>query len=136
MQPQNLVLILARELADKLASAVFLVDDEGKLLYFNERAEQILGETFAEIGRMRLEDWAAAWKPTDSAGSSLRPEELPLAIALQERRPAHRTFGIHSRDGTPRTIAVTAFPLLAHEDEFVGAAAIFWEHDETGEGGR
>jgi hypothetical protein len=83
-----------------------------------------------------VEEWAAAWKPTDNAGAALRPEDLPLAIALLQRKPAHRTFGIQSRDGTSRTIAVTAFPLLAHEDEFVGAAAIFWEHDETGEGGR
>jgi len=131
MQPQNLVLILARELADKLASAMFLVDDEGKLLYFNERAEQLLGESFAEVGRMPLEEWASAWKPTDKSGGALEPQQLPLAIALAERRPAHRTFGIQSRDGTPRTLAVTAFPLFAHEDEFVGAAAIFWEHSDA-----
>ena len=136
MHQPNLVLILARDLADKLASAVFVVDATGRIVFFNERAEQILGESYAEVGRMRLEDWAVAWKPTDHAGAALRPEDLPLAIAIQDRKPAHRTFGIQSRDGTARTIAATAFPLFAHEDEFVGAAAIFWEHDETGEGGR
>jgi len=52
MQPRNLVLILARDLAEKLATAMFLVDHEGTLVFFNETAEQILGRTFADICRM------------------------------------------------------------------------------------
>ena len=50
MQQRNLVLILARDLADKLASAVFVVDADGRIVYFNQHAEEILGRTFADIG--------------------------------------------------------------------------------------
>jgi hypothetical protein len=35
-------------------------------------------------------------------------------------------------DGEPRTIAVTAFPLFARANEFVGALAIFWEEGSKG----
>ena len=52
MRQRSLVLILARDLADKLASAAFVVDEEGRLVYFNERASQILGESFGEAGEM------------------------------------------------------------------------------------
>jgi hypothetical protein len=31
-------------------------------------------------------------------------------------------------DGDSREIAVTALPLFARADEFVGAVAFFWEH--------
>lgn len=127
MQSQNLVLILARELADKLATAMFLVDPEGKLLYFNERAGEILGQSFATVGRMDLRDWTEGFDPREMDGRVLPPEKLPLAVALIHQEPAHRSFQIRGRDGTNRVIASTAFPLFAHADEFVGAAAIFWE---------
>jgi PAS domain S-box-containing protein len=124
---KSLVLILTRELADKLASAVFVVDADGTLLFFNEAAEEILGRTFAEAGLMSLSEWTTAFFPSDPEGD-LPPEELPLVVALQERRPSHRRFRIQGLDGQERHIAVTAFPLFASRDDCVGAAAIFWEH--------
>lgn len=128
MRQQNLILILARELADKLATAVFVVDAEGRLAYFNERAAEILGRTFAEAGRMPLREWAASFHPTGPE-RELAPEELPLVVALTERRPAHLRFSIQGGDGHLRDISVTAVPLFAHRDEFVGAAALFWEEE-------
>jgi PAS domain-containing protein len=124
---QNLVLILARDLADKLASATFVVDPEGTLLYFNEGAAEILGKSFADMGRMRMEEWSSAFSPVDADGRPLQPDELPLVIALKERRPVHRAFRIRGADDVDREIAVTALPLIASRDELVGAAAIFWE---------
>jgi PAS domain-containing protein len=128
MEPPNLVLILARELADKLATPMFVVDHEGRLAYFNERAGDMLGDTFAVTGRMDLEDWAERYKPTDLDGRPLAADDLPLVIALRRKEPAHLTLRVEGLDGTVRDIAATAFPLFAREDEFVGAAAIFWEH--------
>ena len=47
-------------------------------------------------------------------------------LALDQRRPAHEALRITSVDGVERDVAVTAFPLFAHADEFVGIVAIFW----------
>jgi PAS domain S-box-containing protein len=129
MQQRNLVLILARDLADKLASAVFVVDDEGTLVYFNEAAAEILGKTFGEVGMLREEEWSKAFVPMEFDGRELDPEQLPLVVARQQRRPSHRAFMIRNMEGEERAIAVTALPLFARKDEFVGAAAIFWEHE-------
>lgn len=127
----DLVLILARGLASSIATPMFLVDPSGTLVYFNEPAEVILGTTYADAGEMPAEEWGSAFKPHDLETDQPLPlESLPLAQALAEQRPAHRTMGITGRDGVPRTIAVTAFPLWARSDEFVGAAAIFWEAKE------
>jgi PAS domain-containing protein len=124
----DLVMILARGLASSIATPMFLVDPDGTLVYFNEPAEGILGTSYAEAGEMALDEWGTAFVPEDAeTGEALESKGLPLTIALTERKPAHRTMRITGRDGATRDIAVSAFPLWARMDEFVGAVAIFWE---------
>jgi PAS domain-containing protein len=130
MRPRSLVLILARDLADKLASAAFIVDHEGTLVYFNERCSEILGMPFAEAGSMPMERWSRDFNPTDLEGRPLDPDEVPLVMAFKHHKPTHRTVRVQGADGEARDIAVTALPLFAHSDEFVGAIALFWEHAE------
>ncbi len=132
MQEQkSLVLILARDLADKLASAMFVVDHEGRLVYFNEPAERMLGRSFADVGPVPMDVWANAFGPiTVEGGRVLTLEELPLIVALHERKPVHKQLAVTTPSGEVRQIAATAFPLFARTDEFEGAAAVFWELHE------
>jgi PAS domain S-box-containing protein len=126
-RPQkHLVLILARELASNLATATLIADDRGQLVFFNEAAEKVVGRTFAETGEMPLDEWTASFSPRTPDSEALPPEQRPSRTALDERRPTHQQFLITSRDGVDRMVAVTAFPLFAHADEFVGVMAIFW----------
>jgi PAS domain-containing protein len=131
MPQKDLVLILTRDLADKLASAAFVVDGEGTLVYFNERCGEILGRTFAELGEMKMEEWSAKFSPTTMEGQPLQTEDLALVRAIIDHVPAHEKIRITSADGTSRAIAVTALPLFARLDEYVGAVAVFWEHPES-----
>jgi PAS domain S-box-containing protein len=128
-QQKSLVLILARDLADKLASAMFVVDHEGTLVYFNEPAERILGRSFADVGPAAMQDWAIAFGPLTVEGRPLTLDELPLTVALRERQPVHKQLAVTTPSGEVRQIAATAFPLFARTDEFEGAAAVFWELD-------
>jgi PAS domain-containing protein len=128
----NLVLILARGLASSIATPMFLVDPEGTLVYFNEAAEGILGQTYAESGAMSPEEWGTAFRPEDpETGDKVDPQSLPLTVALSEQRPAHRKLAITGMDGERRLINITALPFFARTDEFVGAVAIFWQVDEA-----
>jgi PAS domain-containing protein len=129
-QQHHLVLIVARAFASRLATAVFLVDPEGTAIYFNEAAENLLGRPFIEGHGMPASIWSTQFAPQDDQGRPIPLEELPLGIALGKRVPAHRAFGILGLDGALRSVAVTAFPLFAHTEEFVGAMAIFWERSE------
>lgn len=126
---KNLALILTRELASNLATPLFLVDPNGTLVFYNEPAEAVLGRRYAEAGELKADEWGGTlFDPRDDeSGQSLTLEELPLGFALVKRRPAHRRIRITGLDGAHRTIEVTAFPLFARSDEFVGAVAIFWE---------
>jgi PAS domain-containing protein len=131
--PKNLILIIAREFASKLATATVLADAEGRIVYFNERAEVTLGRTFAEAGEMPAEEWAEMFGTEDVDGRPIGLDELPAGVALRDRTPAHGTFCITALDGVRRTLSTTAVPLFARADEFVGVMAVFWEH--AGDGG-
>jgi len=130
MQQRNLVLILATDLADKLASAVFVVDADGRIVYFNQHAEEIMGRTFADVGPADLERFLESFSPTDTDGHPMKPADLPISIALNEQRPIHKPVRI-KRDEDEVEIGVTALPLFARSQDFVGAAAIFWVHEDT-----
>ena len=120
------MLILARELASNLATPMFIADDEGRLVFYNDAAVAVVGVPFAEVGEMPMDDWTASFAPRTSDSEPIPPEHRPARIALDQRRAAHEQFRITSRDGVERDVAVTAFPLFAHADEFVGVVAIFW----------
>lgn len=123
----HLVLILARDFASRLATPVFLVDVQGAVIYFNEAAERVLGRRYVEGTGMEAAEWSTLFQPTDDDGNPIGLTALPLGVAIIERRPDHRMLRIRSVDGVERRIEVTAFPLFAHEDECLGAIAIFWE---------
>jgi PAS domain S-box-containing protein len=123
---KHLALILARQFASNLATPTLIADNRGQLIFYNEAAEELIGRTFAEAGEMPLDEWTASFQPRTADEEPLPPERRPARMAFDERRAAHERFWITSRDGVEREVAVTAFPLFAHADEFVGIVAIFW----------
>jgi PAS domain-containing protein len=127
---KNLVLILAREFASKLATPMFVTDADGSLVFYNEPAEVILGRSFTEAGEMSANEWGMLFQVEDAEGRPMELSQMPAGIAFVEQRPAHGSIRIRGLDGVRRLISVTAFPLFAHTAEFVGVVAIFWE--ETG----
>jgi PAS domain-containing protein len=102
------------------------------LVFFNEGAEAILGQSFADLGEVSVDRWTQAFPSVDSDGEPIPREQLPLGIALLEGRPAHRTLDVLSADGERRMLAVTAIPLQRHPGETVGAVAMFWDRSEDG----
>lgn len=124
---KHLVLILAREFASKLATATFVIDADGKLVYFNEPAERILGQSFAEVGEIYADQWTDLFSVEELDGTPMPLKRMPGGIAFFERRPVHGDVRITGLDGVKREISVTAFPLLARDDELVGVVTIFWE---------
>jgi PAS domain-containing protein len=124
---KDLVLILSRELATNLATAWFVTDAEGNLVFYNEPAERILGRPFASAGSIAADEWATLFSVESTDGRPLALAEMPAGIAFLERRPAHGALRITGLDGAKREISVTAFPLFKRGLEFLGVIAIFWE---------
>lgn len=133
-QQRPLPLILARELASQLATATFIADAEGQLVFYNEPAEEVLGRTFAEAGSMSASEWAAMFQLETLDGDPLPPEEMPAAIALMKQRPAHGRLRMTGLDGVKRTLSVTGIPLFSSRVDCVGMLALFWQEAEGEDG--
>jgi PAS domain-containing protein len=124
----DIELILLRQLAVHLATPIFIVDARGAMLFYNEPAEKLLGRTYEENDYLPLEEWSVEMTPTREDGQRIPPEELPLVIALRERKPAFLSpLIIEGRDGVFRRIAVAAFPIIGQQNRHLGAVTVFWE---------
>jgi len=120
-------ILLLKQVAGYLAMPVFLIDKDGALEYYNEPAEELLGQRYEETGQIPLEIWGKIWAPTDMEGRLLAPHELPVAVAGRERRPVLGRVAIRRPDGSNRVLTITALPLEAADGSQLGAFAIFWE---------
>ena len=127
---KHLALIIARELASQIATATFIADAEGNLVFYNEAAETILGRTFAEAGTMPAESWASEFLLEGVDGTPMSLDRMPAGIALTQHRPAHGKLWMTGLDGERKLLSVTAVPLFASATEFVGMIALFWQSTE------
>jgi len=72
-QQKHLVLILAREFASNLATPTLIADDQGKLVFYNEAAESVVGRPFAEVGEMTLDEWTESFEPRTQDSAPVSP---------------------------------------------------------------
>ena len=119
-------LILARGLMANITTPAFLVDLDGTLVFFNDAAGDLLGLRYEDAGPMDFETWSTIFEPLGHDGRPLDAGELPLAIALRERKPVHRAFAVRTARGKSREIEVSAFPIVGNAG-MRGAMAIFWD---------
>jgi PAS domain-containing protein len=122
---QPLLLILARNLVTNLALPALLTDAEQRLIFFNDAAALILGESFEEVGRLRRDEWATRFGPFQTEGQPATIESLPLAVALREGRPSQGRFRIRAHDQRMIDVEATAVPLI-EPDRFEGAVVVLW----------
>ena len=121
---QPVELILARGLVSNLTTPGFLVDETGRLLFYNDAAGELLGVRFEEVGEMEPEQWGRRFDPVGPEGDPIPVEELPLARALAGE-PAHAAMRITSARGEMSEIEVTALPIMGTGGR-KGALALFW----------
>ena len=106
---------------------ILIVDTEGKLIYYNEPAEAILGQRFEETGEIKPETWSVLFAVTDEERNPIAHEDRPMVMALSERKPSSRTVWMQCGHREWRHVNITAFPLIGEARQFLGAAMIFWE---------
>jgi len=127
MANQPIELILARQFADSMSVAVFIVDPVGNLLFYNEAAEGILGIRFAETGSMAVDEWSSSFIPTYKDGSPFEPEKMPLVQTLSNQKPAHGSFCITNKKGETHYITVTSIQIEGRPNRYLRAIAMFWK---------
>ncbi len=122
---QPLLLILARNLVTNLALPALLTDADERLIFFNEAAALILGQSFEEVGRLRRDDWLARFGPFHQEGKPVAADALPLAVAMREGRPTQGRVRLRAHDQRIIDVEATALPLI-EPDRFEGAVVVLW----------
>ena len=126
-EQKSLALILARAFASNLSMPISVHDPTGRIVFYNASAEAVFGVKFAETGELSAAEWTARFSPEEADGTPIPLEELPVGVALTERRPAHREVHFtrsRQRLGTPWRSRL--FPLMGREEELFGAVRLFW----------
>ena len=124
LDEQPLELILARNLISIISIAALLVDSDGRIVFFNEAAAEIIGAPFEEIGVLEQEQWSARYGPFGTDGKPLTPDELPVTTAVRESRPAYGHFSVRAESGMLE-IETGALP-LSGPSGYHGAIVVFW----------
>jgi hypothetical protein len=121
-------LILARELAANLATPMFLLDQDGLLVFFNDAAELMLGKAYAEVGAISGIDFGDLLQIEYEGGGAMRKRDSPVGIAFNEREPAHQRLMATPLGGGDKAIwEVTAYPLFGRTGDMHGVLTVFWE---------
>lgn len=110
---------------------MFILSAEGRLLYFNDAAEQIIGKPFAELGEIAASEFGDMLQLHEPDGTPLRKRDSPAGRALFERRASHHILRATGYDGVQRDVEVTAYPLFGNAGEMHGVVTVFWPA-ETG----
>jgi PAS domain-containing protein len=129
-EQRNLVLILARAFASQLATAVFLLDPEGTIIYYNEAGERLTGRPFIEGAGQTIDEWMMRRRPRDEEGLELPIQDLPLGTTMLKQEPAHGILTFRTEDGVDRRVETASFPLFAHTEDLVGIISIVWPIEE------
>ncbi len=132
MASQPLELILARNLVSAITLAAFLVDPEGKLVFFNDAAGELIGRRFDEVGRLPRDQWSSEFGPFDEFGEVVPTHDLPVTVALREALPANGRVHVRAR-GELIEVDVSALPLKTAEG-LQGAVVVFWPSENSGPG--
>ena len=103
------------------------MDTDGKLIFFNEPAEVILGQRFQETGEIAADTWSKLFAIEDEERKAIAQEDRPTMRALSEKRPVSRTVWMQCEHREWRHVIITAFPLVGEAKQFLGAQMIFWE---------
>jgi PAS domain-containing protein len=122
-------LILLKELVSQLGYPVTMVDAEGRVIFLNQPAEELLGRRHNDTGELPIKDLAELFAPLDADGNPLPLEELPIRVALRDRRPKQGQLYVHDAEGKPHRITTTSIPLDGQGGTLLGAMSIYWETD-------
>src|SRR5688572_26500560 len=97
-------IILLQQWASLMAVPVWITDADGRLVYYNEPAEPIIGVRFEDAGELPAEELAERFEMCDVDGNPLSNDDRPLMIALTKQMPAHGRMRIFGADRQWREI--------------------------------
>jgi len=117
---------LSHEILEKLPAAVYAVDGEGRIIFFNNAATSLWGRR-PDIGK---DKWCGSWRLCLPDGTRIAPEKSPMAQVVSTGVPLHNIELMCIRpDGEYRLFMENIELLRDEAGKLNGAFAILIEAD-------
>ncbi len=120
-----------RSILENLHVAVYVVDRNGKILFWNDGAERITGYLRQDvIGRIHDDNFLGE---TDGEDNELSGPLAPTVAAMREGKPTQAQVSMRHKSGHRVPVQLWAFPVRNAEGAIVGAAESFEESVSVGD---
>ncbi|MBL0263531.1 MAG: response regulator [Leptospiraceae bacterium] len=120
------------EILESMPEGLVEVNLKGEIIYANKGAERILSIKETEIAKRYFN--SKEWRQVDSIGKPYPPDQLPLAIAMREKKEVGPIeHGIVDEAGNQKWLSVHALPLFDKDNNLYGAIASFRDVTERNE---
>jgi diguanylate cyclase (GGDEF)-like protein/PAS domain S-box-containing protein len=114
---------LHKRLLDQLHDAVYFVDTERRILYWNEAAERLTGYSRDEmLGRSCFD---GLLDHVDRTGCQLCHRDCPLVHSMAHGRPVSERLFLRHKDGRRISVEVRIMPVRDDEGSVIGGVEVF-----------
>lgn len=111
------------DILDQLFDGVYLLDLDGKVLFWNRGAERLTGFTRQEVVGRRCGD--GLLMHVSPAGDRLCGEPCPMRACMADGQPRVAEAFLHHKDGHRIPVQIHGAPLRDAEGRIVGAVEVF-----------
>ncbi len=110
------------QILEDFADAVYLVDPDRKIRFWNGAAESMTGLSADKMIGRSLDEVNIGYE--DESGNALQPFEYPAALCLQEKKSINKNFFIRVKESGKIPVDENATPLF-NKGELTGALVTF-----------
>lgn len=111
--------------AEKSPEGLYFVDKNRKIIFWNEKAEEITGYKKDEV--LGKHCFNNILEHTDDRGKNLCLNKCPLVEAVETGIPQFKKVFLKTKTGSRIPISVEVFPVKAESNEIIGAVEFFSE---------
>lgn len=112
-----------KRLIDNLYDAVYFVDSERRIAYWNRAAELLTGYAAAEVMGRRCSDNILVH--TDVSGIELCRTDCPLSATILDGLPRETDVYLRHKNGYRVSVSVRVQPIVDLEGKTIGAVEVF-----------
>ncbi len=125
MASQDIEFILARQLGEYLSTPLALIDHDGKMIYYNESAEHILGKKFNESGEIESREWDDRFYANEEKNQNIKILDLPFIQVLSVRHIMQGEYWMRNFEEINQKVLIVSVPLVGLAQRELGALIYF-----------
>lgn len=118
-----MILSLYKSWLDNLFDAVYVVDKDRRIIYWNKAAEEVTGYSASEVVGTMCSDNILCH--VDLAGIELCKNGCPLHATICDGRKREAIVFLHHKEGHRLPVHIRISPIRNETDEIIGAIEIF-----------